>query len=340
MKGLRLSVVVALALLVAAPLSSIAQSTFIDVGTLGPYPFQSSYLLAVNNRGDAVGYSEVSGLDSNVAMLWRDGQLIDLGVLPGLMLSVATDINDRGQIVGWSSEYQYARPRAVLWQDGQVIDITPPGYEACRAYAINKRGDIVGTCHDLPVVWRDGTFSVLPGLAGGPGVGVASDVNDAGVIVGALGGSNRSTPVRWMDGTVTALGMPADALGGVAEAVNERGDIVGYVVRPQFYDPVIWQGGTAVPLAGGWGLVYGYARGINNRGEVALHAFAGSITTYGGHVWRHGQFLWLEPATSLNDISDRGVAVGRVTGDSSGFTSHGAIWPKALTRIPVSGEAR
>jgi probable HAF family extracellular repeat protein len=336
MKGPHVSVVAALALLVAAPLTSAAQSTFIDVGTLGPYPFQSSYLLAVNNRGDAVGYSEVGGLDTNVAMLWRDGQLIDLGVLPGLMLSVATDINDRGQIVGWSSEYQYARPRAVLWQDGQAIDITPPGYEECRAYGINKRGVIVGTCLGLPVVWRDGTFSVLPGLPGGPGGGVASDVNDAGVIVGTLG----STPVRWVDGTVTALGMPPDALGGVAEAVNDRGDVVGYVVRPQFYDPVIWQDDTAVPLAGGWGLVFGYARGINNRGEVALHAFAGPITTYGGHVWRDGRFLWLEPATSLNDINDRGVAVGRVTGDSSGFTSHGAIWPKALTRMPMHGDVR
>jgi hypothetical protein len=75
-------------------------------------------------------------------------------------------------------------------------------------------------------------------------------------------------------------------------------------------------------------------------GEVHLHAFAGPITTYGCHVWRDGRFLWLEPATSLNDINDRGVAVGRVTGDSSGFTSHGAIWPKALTRMPMHGDVR
>jgi probable HAF family extracellular repeat protein len=340
MKGLYLSVLVALGLFAAAPTWSAAQPAFIDVGTLGPYPFQSSYLLAVNNRGDAVGYSEVSGLDSNRAMLWRGGQLIDLGVLPGLMLSVATDINERGQIVGWSSEYQYERPRAVLWQDGQAIDITPPGYESCRAYGINNQGVIVGTCHDAPAVWRDGTFSLLPGPAGGYGSGVASDVNDAGVIVGTLGSGNSSTPVRWADGTVTALGLPADALGGVAEAVNNRGDIVGYVVRPQFYDPVVWRDDTAVPLAGAWGLVYGYARGINNRGEIAVHTFAGPVTGYGGHVWRDGAFLWLEPATSLNDISDRGVAVGRVQGDTSGFTSHGAIWPKASTRLPVRGDVR
>jgi probable HAF family extracellular repeat protein len=332
MKGLCSSVALALGVCASTPIPTAAQ-TFIDVGTLGPYPFQSSYLLAVNNRGDAVGYSEVAGLDTNRAMLWRDGQLIDLGVLPGLMLSVANDINDHGQIVGWSSEYQYARPRAVLWQDGQVIDITPPGYEECRAHAINKRGDIVGQCHGMAGLWRDGTFTVLPGPAGLGSGGVASDINDHGVIVGTLG----AVPVRWEDGTATALGLPADATAGRAEAVNDRGDVVGYVVRPRFYDPVIWQEGTAVPLAGAWGLVSGYARGINNRGEVAVHAFAGPITEYGGHVWRDGQFLWLDQATSLDDISDRGVAVGRVQGDSSGFTSHGAIWPRSSTRLPTSG---
>jgi probable HAF family extracellular repeat protein len=333
-------VLVGVAVVAAAVSPLVAQSSFIDVGTLG---FGSSYLLAVNNRGEAVGYSEVTGLDSNRAMLWRDGQLIDLGVPPGLMLSVATDINDRGQIVGWSSAYQYAGARAVRWQDGQPIDILPPGYEGCAAQGINKRGDIVGRCQSSsPWLWRDGTLTFLPTLPG-TGGGVASDINDHGVIVGTLDSAAGSVPVQWAaDGTVTALGMPAGALGGIAEAVNDHGDIVGYVNRPGFYDPVIWQGGTAIPLGGAWGAVFGYARGINNHGEVAVHAFVtGSIITeYGGHVWRDGQFRHLDQATSLNDISDRGVAVGLVQGDASGFESHGAVWPKSSTRIPVHGGVR
>jgi probable HAF family extracellular repeat protein len=337
MKRLRVCLLAALGSLpsfVAVPL--FAQQSFIDVGTLG---FGSSYLLAVNNRGEAVGYSEVSGLDTNRAMLWRDGQLIDLGVLPGLMLSVATDINDRGQIVGWSSEYQYAGRRAVLWQDGQVIDLTPTGYGDCTAQGINKKGAIVGECAGAPWLWRDGTFTFLPTLPGAGG-GVASDINDRGVIVGTLAGTGGSVPVRWADGTVTALGMPAGALDGVADAVNDHGDIVGYVHSPGFYDPVIWQGDTAIPLAGAWGVVFGYGRGINNRGEVAVHAFTGPVTQFGGNVWRDGRFLLLDQATSLNDINDRGVAVGRVQGDPSGFESHGAIWPKASTRVAVHGGVR
>ena len=227
----------------------------------------------------------------------------------------------------------------MLWEDGQPIDLTPAGYGSCAAQGINKRGDIVGQCDGVPGLWRDGTFTVLPTLPGAA-LGVASDVNHAGVIVGTLQSAAGSMPVRWANGTVTALGMPAGTLNGVADAVNDRGDIVGYVNSPGFYDPVIWRNDTAIPLAGAWGVVFGYARGINNRGEVAVHAFAGPITQFGGHVWRDGQFLWLEPSTSLNDINDRGVAVGRVSGDSSGFESHGAIWPKALTRLAVHGAVR
>src|SRR5688572_2397994 len=264
MKCLPLSVVVATCSFVSMGAPVDAQSAFIDVGTLG---FGSSYLLAVNNHNEAVGYSEVSGLDSNRAMLWRDGQLIDLGVLPGLMLSAAVDINDRGQIVGWSSEYQYAGRRPVLWEDGHAIDITPPGYGTCSALGINKRGDIAGACDSLPGVWRDGTFTLLPTLPGAP-FGVASDINDRGVVVGTLGtGTGGSVAVRWVDGTVTALGMPVGAR-GVAEAVNAHGDVVGYVVTSgtsDFYNPVIWRDDTAVPLAGAWGVVFGYARGINKH---------------------------------------------------------------------------
>jgi probable HAF family extracellular repeat protein len=333
MKPSRVRSIVALASfasLVVSPL--LAQSAFVDVGTLG---FGSSYLLAVNNRGDAVGYSEVTGLDSNRAMLWRDGRLSDLGVLPGMMLSVATDINDRGDVVGWSSEYQYQNIHAVVWRDGQIIDLTPPG-DSCRASDINNRGDIVGTCGSGAVLWRDGAIVHLQGLAGGGG-GSATAINDAGVIAGTIQGVG---PVLWVNGTPTALPLPPDAVGAVVAAINERRQVVGYVVRDRFYDPVLWENGQVKPLGGAWGTVFGYARGINNRGEIAVHAFVvGPITEYGGHVWRDGIFRHLESSTSVDDIDDRGVAVGRVE-TVGGFESHGAIWPKAGTRIPVDGGVR
>jgi probable HAF family extracellular repeat protein len=309
----------------AATAALVAQDSVVDVGTLG---FGSSYLLAINNRNEAVGYSEVMGLDSNRAMLWRDGQLIDLGVLPGLMLSSAEAINDHGDIVGWSSEFQYQRFHAVLWRDGQTIDLTPPGFE-CRAVDINNRGDIVGDCGGA-MLWRTGTGVPVNTCIGGLR---PSAINDAGVIVGTRG----STPVRWTNGVVEALPLPAGALGGVAASINARGQIVGYVINPSFFDPVIWEDGRVRPLAGAWGLVYGFARNINDRGEVAVHAFTGPITEFGGQIWRDGIFHHLESSASAHGINERGVAVGWV---SLGFEQHGAVWPKALTRVPPQGPMR
>jgi probable HAF family extracellular repeat protein len=272
-------------------------------------------------------------------MLWRDGQLVDLGLLPGRTLSWAGDINDRGQIVGYSSEDQYNRPHAVLWQDGQPIDITPAGSESCAATTINNRGDIGGRCDDRPVVWRNGTVVPLPTLTDMP-AGWATDINDRGEVVGTLqtpGG--EALPARWTNGILEMLPLPPDALGGFAAAINERGQIVGYVHRPDFWDPVIWENGAVRPLAGDWGLVFGFAWGLNNRGEVAVHAFTGPITLYGAHVWRDGILQRLEPFGSLNDINDRGVAVGRVFVEGTA-EAHGAVWPKASTRVPVHGGGR
>jgi probable HAF family extracellular repeat protein len=326
-KSLRTGVVAALGVCASFALAPlVAQNSVIDVGTLG---FGSSYLLAVNNRNEAVGYSEVMGLDSNRAMLWRDGQLIDLGVLPGMMLSSAEAINDRGDIVGWSSEYQYQRIQAVLWRDGQTIDLTPSGFYPCRARDINNRGDIVGDCGGA-VLWRTGTGVPVATYIGGF---TPLGINDAGVIVGTRG----STPVRWTNGTIEALPLPAGALGGVAASINGRGQIVGYVINPSFYDPVIWEDGRVRPLGGAWGLVYGYARRINERGEVAVHAFTGPITEFGGQIWRDGVFHHLESSATARDINERGVAVGAV---SLGFEQHGAVWPKALTRVPPPGPVR
>jgi probable HAF family extracellular repeat protein len=54
----------------------------------------------INNRGDTVGTcARPAGY--NVAVLWRDGVLTELGVLPGSNESVATGINDAGVVIGW-----------------------------------------------------------------------------------------------------------------------------------------------------------------------------------------------------------------------------------------------
>ena len=58
----------------------------------------SNVAYAINNAGQAVGVSEVGGV--NYATEWSDGQVIDLGGLPGSTYSIAYGINDAGQVVG------------------------------------------------------------------------------------------------------------------------------------------------------------------------------------------------------------------------------------------------
>jgi probable HAF family extracellular repeat protein len=332
MKRLRVCAVAALgsfASFVAAPL--LAQSSVIDIGTLGP---ESSFLWAVNNRNQAVGWSELAGRDTEHAILWQGGELIDLGLLPGDNASRALGINERGQIVGISIDYNLARAHAVRWDDGRITDLTLPGAHSCRAVDINNRGDVAGACDRDAIVWT-GDAAVRLSLPAGYTSGSAAAINDAGVVVGRLSDflGQRSVAYRWTDGILTALPLPSGATGASAEDVNARGTIVGYVTFPTGSEPAIWVGDGVAPLSGTWGTFSGIAWGINNRGDIVVNGHNLATNEGGGFVWSGGTFRLLEGSGSAQDINDRGVAVGRI--HIQGSEEHGAVWPKALTRVPV-----
>jgi probable HAF family extracellular repeat protein len=166
-------VALALALFALAPAAirpAAAQSTqdtpMVRIGTLGGV---FSTLWAVNNDNAAVGWSDVTYTDSEHAILWQDGQLIDLGTLPGDTVSRASGINDLGQVVGLSvnTDGLSRLVRPVLWQQGQAIEL--PGGEGCTATAINNKGHIALWCGG-PSVLRDGqrvAIGTLPGYSGG-----------------------------------------------------------------------------------------------------------------------------------------------------------------------------
>jgi probable HAF family extracellular repeat protein len=61
--------------------------------------------LSINDAGQVVGYSQflVNAVDIDIATEWSDGNIIDLGGLPGSTSSQALAINYAGQIVGYSA---------------------------------------------------------------------------------------------------------------------------------------------------------------------------------------------------------------------------------------------
>jgi probable HAF family extracellular repeat protein len=123
-----------------------------NLGTLGGTLF--SQASAINERGQVVGVSDVSGDTSPYAPLgnsyihaffWQDGEMKDLGTLPGDTATFASSLNNEGQAVGFGS-------RAIIWRDGLPIDLNSlvPGppfspLYLLNAYAINDHGEVVGT---------------------------------------------------------------------------------------------------------------------------------------------------------------------------------------------------
>jgi uncharacterized membrane protein len=81
------------------------------------------------------------------------------------------------------------------------------------------------------VVWIDGTPLELPTLGEG---GSASDINDAGQIVGRVFLGEGSLPSLWTAGELKVLPLPTfgevgDVLYASADRINSAGEIIGTV---------------------------------------------------------------------------------------------------------------
>ncbi len=131
------------------PVHDPTRGTVTDLGSLGGAFWHTP--MAINNRGEVVGFSNPPGGDIDAddlrAFLWtRARGMQNLGVLSGDGLSEALDINNRGQIVGVSCGDVC---HAVMWQDGvmyKLQDLVGPGFIGLlwSARSINGSGKITG----------------------------------------------------------------------------------------------------------------------------------------------------------------------------------------------------
>jgi len=79
-----------------------------------PSGFFTAQPTAVNDSADVAGYAGSPNIDAH-AILWRNGQAIDLGVWPGGHYSVANKINNLGQIVGTGTIAGDNLDHALMW---------------------------------------------------------------------------------------------------------------------------------------------------------------------------------------------------------------------------------
>jgi probable HAF family extracellular repeat protein len=170
-----------------------------DVAYCGPHPFpycSDGRATDISDRGDVVGTSTDT---NNVArpFLWHDGQLQDLGVLPGENTYVVA-INDRGQVAGYGGPW-------------------PAAFEGGQGW-----------------VWDGGATQLLPSLGGGGTVVTA--MNQRGDVVGSsLTAAGERHAFIWSDGVMTDLGLgPQGGAASIAIAVNARGDVLGASGTPLY----------------------------------------------------------------------------------------------------------
>jgi probable HAF family extracellular repeat protein len=218
----------------------------------------------------------VDGSVSNHAVLWRDGQVIDLGE------GRALGINNRDQVVGIAAVD--GRNRAFRWENGRRTLLETPDGAVSSAVAINDRGDVVGEISapvSAPVRWRNGHLQHLPVPA--PGVAAAAtDMNELGQVLITTSEDVANKGYLLTGSRLRPLGVPAGEVGILPAALNDRGDVAA--LGSSGGGPLLWRDGrfTALPTAG-----FGFAQAhdLNNRDVVVGGGNSTATNTFQALLW-------------------------------------------------------
>jgi probable HAF family extracellular repeat protein len=242
----------------------------VDLGLLTAPLETGATALGINDLGQVVGFGS-SLFSSQHAFLWSpttpngtSGSMVGLDNLPanGNGLSRALDINSGGQVAG-TYGLNGSGSHAFLWKPvtpngttGSMIDLgdLAGGAENSIAYAINSRGQVVGSGETAlgpsAFLWNPTSPNATTGTLIDIGESLGSlysdarDVNAAGQVVGRghLNGSSNDLAFIWnpttpngATGTVSDLNSLIDdpfwqARWRLTEAtaINDRGEIVGF----------------------------------------------------------------------------------------------------------------
>lgn len=289
-----------------------------QVQMLAPAPVPAGWRpveqpLALNNRGQVAGYTELRGPEATVARatLWSPAGARDLGAT-GWDWATAQGVNDGGLAAGTLINFGQ-RSTAVRWNaDGTLLDLGARTQALqSRAMAINGIWQVVGQADvdndpAAAVLWQpDGSVVNIGHLwrqEAGHMSSLAVDIDDNGHVLGRTlyGGVNEEQGWRWsLAGGMQALQQAAPNSHDRPQALNSDGWVVGYSV--------------------------GSAAGDGGTGQRALMWDPqGQIVEIQGNGYSHTQAL---------DINAAGLVVG--TGDHNGAGSW--IWSARTGMVDLDG---
>jgi len=199
-----------------------------EMTELPPYPGDpDSAATAINERGQVIG---ISGLCSNAvggtsaihALLWENGQPINLGNLGAFAWNTPVSLNNQGEVVGFANNTQ-GNAQAFLWTH-EIRKMHPLPFlgddNSSAAYDINEKGQIVGISDGgsepygaRAFLYENGMMMDLNGLVQGDSslyLFLAQGINDRDEIVG--------TAIDASGGQVGFLAVPVH--GGESDAAN------------------------------------------------------------------------------------------------------------------------
>jgi probable HAF family extracellular repeat protein len=322
---------------------------------LGALPgVNSSVANWISANGLIAGISEnglidpLLGVPEVKAVLWKDGEVIDLGTLEGGFESAASAVNSRGQVAGTflntiPDPFSPFGPagtevHAFLWESGVMKDLGTLGGPETVAYFVNERGQVVGTSFTSstanpasglptldPFLWENGKMLDLGTLGGTSGT--PNGLNNRGQVVGLsnLAGDQTAHPFLWTkSGGMHDIG----TLGGIfgqANWISEAGEIVGLASVPgdQAFFAFLWKDGVLTNLGAVEHDACSNAWNINSQSQIVgvsakTCAFAAAerhaFLWDGGHMIDLNSFLppgaALQQLTDAYNINDRGEIVG------------------------------
>ena len=295
-----------------SPLSA-QQYEIVDLGTLGG---ARSGAVSINENGIISGWATLPSGEWH-AVIWDASGIVDLGVPPGFIASVATAANDSGQVAAYGEGSPESDRRGYLWESGSWTPIgVLPGFSESIAREIDSAGRIVGSSFVLDgegraVMWDAGVLTDLGTLGGSSS---ATDINDVGQVVGVStaylpGGDQQPRGFLWENGQMTGLDPLPDDFRSAAGGINEAGQICGSSTNagaPPYFlssnSAVLWEDGTAIALGSVPGYGLNSASAINNHGQVVgtgEHSHTNSLNK--AFIWQDGVIQ------NLNDLVPGGT---------------------------------